>query len=134
MLKTNHIIKRNLNYSFNLLVSILIIFFSKVQIVSASNINWIEVSKTNAGVQYLDLDSLEKKGKETIEITTKYLKIDPITSKKIEENIYRMKINCLTNKFQDISVNGKIKLNKKWEDPRGDKLLNDVISDCCENV
>tara|TARA_Y100001978_G_scaffold189998_1_gene192777 strand:+ start:519 stop:797 length:279 start_codon:yes stop_codon:yes gene_type:complete len=92
------------------------------------------VSKTNAGVQYLDLDSLEKKGKETIEITTKYLKIDPITSKKIEENIYRMKINCLTNKFQDISVNGKIKLNKKWEDPRGDKLLNDVISDCCENV
>ena len=102
MFKTSQIIKRNLNYSFNLLISILIIFISKVQIVSASNVNWIEVSKTNAGVQYIDLDSFEKKGKETIEITTKYLKIDTITSKKIEENIYRMKINCLTNKYQDI--------------------------------
>ena len=50
------------------------------------------------------------------------------------ENIYVMKINCLTNKFKDVSVNGKKKLTAKWEAPNGDKLLDDVISDGCENV
>ena len=45
-----------------------------------------------------------------------------------------MEINCLTNKFKDISVNGKKNLTAKWEDPNGDKLLDDVISDSCKNV
>ena len=40
----------------------------------------------------------------------------------------------MTNKFKDISVNGKKNLSAKWEDPNGDKLLDDVISDRCENV
>ena len=100
----------------------------------AANINWIEVSKTSVGIQYLDKDSIDNKGKGIIELTTKYLKIDSDTSKKIEENIYTMEINCLTNKFKDISVNGKKNLTAKWEDPNGDKLLDDVITDSCENV
>ena len=29
---------------------------------------------------------------------------------------------------------GKKNLSAKWEDPNGDKLLDDVISDSCENV
>ena len=45
-----------------------------------------------------------------------------------------MNINCLTNKFKDISVNGKKNLTAKWEDPHGDKLLDDLISDICENA
>ena len=45
-----------------------------------------------------------------------------------------MKINCKNNKFKDISVNGKKNLSAKWEDPNEDKLLNDVISDRCENA
>ena len=69
-----------------------------------------------------------------IELTTKYIKIDSSTLKEIEENIYTMKINCMTNKFKDISVNGKKNLSAKWEDPNGDKLLDDVISNGCKNV
>ncbi len=45
-----------------------------------------------------------------------------------------MEINCLTNKFKDISVNGKKNISAKWEYPNGDKLINDVISDICKNV
>ena len=60
--------------------------------------------------------------------------INTNTSKRIEENIYTMKINCLTNKFKDVSVNGKKNLTAKCEDPNGDKILDDVISDSCENV
>ena len=134
MLKINQKIKNKFHFLLNILVLILLIFFNSTNIVYGANTNWVEVSQTNAGVQYLDRDSIEIEEKGIIELTTKYIKIAPSTSKEIEENIYIMKINCMTNKFKDISVNGKKNLSAKWEDPNGDKLLDDVISDSCENV
>ena len=82
----------------------------------------------------LEEDSLIIKGKGIIEITTKYSKIDPESLKEIEENIYAMKINCLTDQFKDISVNGKKISTAKWQVSNGDKLLDDVILDSCKNV
>ena len=134
MLKVNQNLKNKFYYLLDILVLILIILFNRTNVVYGANNNWVEVSKTPAGIQYLDRDSTDIKGKGIIEITTKYLKIETNTSQKIEENIYRMKINCLTNKFKDISVNGNKNSTAKWEDPNGDKLLDDVISDSCENV
>ena len=134
MLKINQKIKNKFNFLLNILVLILLIFFNSTNIVYGANTNWVEVSRTPTGVQYLDRDSINIEEKGIIELTTKYIKIAPSTSKEIEENIYIMKINCMTNKFKDISVNGKKNLSAKWEDPNGDKLLDDVISDSCENV
>ena len=134
MLRINQKIKNKFDYLLNILVLILILFLNETNIVYGANINWFEISKTPAGIQYLDRDSINIKEKGIIEVTTKYLKIDTKTSKRIEENIYITKINCLTNKFKDISVNGKKNLTAKWQDPNGDKLLDDVISDSCENV
>ena len=134
MLKINQKIKNKFNFLLNILVLILLILFKRTNIVYGANTNWIEVSQTPTGVQYLDRDSINIEEKGIIELTTKYIKIAPSTSKEIEENIYIMKINCMTNKFKDISVNGKKNLSAKWEDPNGDKLLDDVISDSCENV
>ena len=134
MLKTNQKIKNKFDLLLNILVLILLIFFNSTNIVYGANTNWVEVSRTTTGVQYLDRDSIDIEEKGIIELTTKYIKIDPSTSKEIEENIYIMKINCMTNKFKDISVNGKKNLSAKWQDPNGDKLLDDLISDSCENV
>jgi len=119
---------------FYLLVIISIFFFNNENIVYASNHNWIEASKTEVGIQYIDIDSIKNKDKGVKEISTKYLKFDTYDPSKIEENIYTMRINCLTHKFKDISVNGKKNLRTKWEGPNGDKLINDVISDSCKNV
>ena len=132
MLKINQKIKNKFAYFLKILI--LIFFFKGTNIAYGANINWIEVSKTPAGIQYLDRDSINIKGKEIIELTTKYLKIDTNTSKEIEDNIYTMNINCSTNKFKDISVNGKKNITTKWEDPNGDKLINDLISESCQNV
>lgn len=134
MLKLNQKIKNKFDLLLNILVLILLIFFNSTNIVYGANTNWVEVSRTTTGVQYLDRDSINIEEKGIVELTTKYIKIAPSTSKEIEENIYTMKINCMTNKFKDISVNGKKNLSAKWEDPNGDKLLDDVISDSCENV
>jgi len=134
MLKMNQIIKNKFYYNFYILILLLIIFFNRTNIVYGTDINWIEVSKTPAGIQYLDRDSIQIKGQGIIELTTKYLKIDPNTSKEIDENIYIMNINCLTNKFKDISINGKKNLSSKWEKSDGDKLLDDLILYSCENA
>ena len=103
-------------------------------IVYNANNNRVEVSKTPAEIKYLDMNIVKNKEKEIIEIGTEYLKIDSNTSKEIDENIYLMKINYLTNIFKDISVNGKNNLSPKWEDLNGYKLIQDVISDCCKNA
>tara|TARA_B100001250_G_C19626566_1_gene711809 strand:+ start:122 stop:526 length:405 start_codon:yes stop_codon:yes gene_type:complete len=117
-----------------LLALILIIFSIKINSAYGINNNWVEVSKTITGKQYLDKDSLINKGKGVIEIKTKYIKTDDTYSELTEENIYIMEINCLTNKYKDISVNGKDNLSAKWEDPNEDKLINDVIKESCKNV
>ena len=134
MLKINQNIKNKFDYFLKILVLIFLILFNRTNIVYGANSNWVEVSKTAAGIQYLEEDSLIIKGKGIIEITTKYSKIDPESLKEIEENIYAMKINCLTNEFKDISVNGKKNLTAKWQASNGDKLLDDVIFDSCKNV
>ena len=134
MLKINQKIKNKFDLLLNILVLTLLIFFNSTNIVYGANTNWVEVSRTPSGIQYLDRDSIDIEEKGIIEISTKYIEIDSSTSKEIEENIYIMKINCMTNKFKDISVNGKKNLSAKWEDPNGDKLLDDVISNSCENV
>ena len=134
MLKINQNIKNKFDYFLKILVLIFLILFNRTNIVYGANSNWVEVSKTAKGIQYLEEDSLIIKGKGIIEITTKYLKIDPESLKEIEENIYAMKINCLTNEFKDISVNGKKNLTAKWQASNGDKLLDDVILDSCKNV
>ena len=132
--KINQTIKNKFDHFLKILVLVLIILFNRTAIVYGANNNWIEVSRTPAGIQYLDGDALIIKGKGIVEITTKYLKIDPESLKVIEENIYAMKINCLTNEFKDISVNGKKNLTAKWQVSNGDKLLDDVILDSCKNV
>ena len=134
MLKINLNTKKYLDYLLNLLVIILIIFFNADNMVFGANNSWFEVSKTPEGIQYIDKNSIRIKDKQVLEIKTKYLKIDGNTSKELEQYIYIMEINCLTNKFKDISVNGTKTFRAKWEAPNGDKLINDVISDSCKNV
>ena len=134
MLEINQKTENKLDSLFKIILIVLIIFFYKVNIVSWANNNWIEINKTSTGIQYIDNYSIQKEEKGVIEIASKYLKVDAKTSKVIEENIYIMDINCLTNKFKDISVNGKKNLTAKWQDPKGDKLLDDLILDSCKNV
>ena len=134
MYKINRRTKNKLDSFLNILIIILIIFFNRTKMVLGADNNWIEVSKTNLGIQYLDINSLKNKDKGIIEITTKYLKIDANTSKEVENNIYIMRINCINNKFKDISINGTKNFNAKWEESNGDKLINDVISNSCKNV
>ena len=127
--KTNKILK-----TFFYSLAIIVIIFNRSNIVFSAVNDWVEISRTSEGIQYLDRNSLNNKGKNIIEIITKYSKIKANTSEKIEDNIYIMRINCISNEFKDISVNGKNNLSAKWEASNKDKLIDDVISESCKNV
>jgi len=58
MLKKNQKIKNKFDFLLNILVLILLILFHRTNIVYGANTNWVEVSRTTAGVQYLDRDSI----------------------------------------------------------------------------
>ena len=58
MLKLNQKIKNKFDLLLNILVLILLIFFNSTNIVYGANTNWVEVSQTPTGVQYLDRDSI----------------------------------------------------------------------------
>ena len=133
MFKINQKANKILNTFFYSLATIVIIFYKPHIVFSAVN-NWVEISRTSEGIQYIDRNSLNNKGKSIIEIITKYSKIKANTSEKIEDNIYIMRINCISNEFKDISVNGKNNLSAKWEASNKDKLIDDVISESCKNV
>ena len=134
MLKINQKNKKDLQSFLNLLIITLIIIFTRSNIVYGANDKWVQVSQTDTGIKYIDRNSFNYKDKGIIEITSKYLKSIAKTSEIIEENIFTTEINCLTNKFKDVSVNGKKNLTAEWEDPNVDKLINDLISNTCKNV
>ena len=69
MLKINQNIKNKFDYFLNTLAIILIILFNRTTIVHGANNNWIEVSKTPAGIQYFEGDSLIIKGLSLIHIS-----------------------------------------------------------------
>ncbi len=134
MHKTNLKNKKASDPLFNSIAIILIIFSINIPTAHGGSNNWIEVSKTQSGIQYWDRYSLINKDKGVIEIATKYLEIDVNSLRRIDENIYIMEINCLTNKYKDVSANGKTNFKAKWKDPNNDKLINDVITESCNNV
>ena len=133
MCKINLKYKSKLNPFLNLFAIILIIFSININRAYADN-DWIQASKTSEGIQYWDRGSLIKKSNGLIEINSKYLKKEAENSEIIKENTYIMEIDCINNKYKDISVNGKINLSAKWEAPNEDKLINDLISESCQNV
>ena len=132
MHKTN-LKNKKISDSFPILLA-LIIFSININSTYSSYSNLIEVSKTYSGKQYWDINSLVNKDKGVIEISTKYFKLDSNGLGKFEKNSYTMGINCITNRYNDISVNGKININAKWEDPNEDKLINYVITESYKNV
>ena len=65
------------------LIIIFIISFNKINRVYGANNNWVEVSKTSTGFQYIDRDRLNNKDKGIIGITTKYLIVNAILQRRL---------------------------------------------------
>ena len=104
--------------------------------INAMDSKWIEVPRSEFGQQFWDKNSIQNNVDGSIRIQSKF--VANSGDIEIQEILYTMEINCKENTFRDISTGSK-KLyefknkNSKWNNPKGDKLINGVIYQVCRD-
>ena len=108
-----------------------LIFFPSYIKLSAEEINWIEVDKTNNGIQFIDTNSIKYNNRGFLSVATKYSEISPEDQTIITTNSYLMAVDCENRLFSKLPVNGDLKQVKTWEKPTNNKLIKKTIINSC---
>ena len=107
-----------------------IFFFGFIQL-SAEEINWVEVDKTNDGIQFIDADSIKYNNRGFLSVTTKYSEINPDDQTIISTNSYLMAVDCEKRLFSKLPLNTELKQVKTWQQPINNKLIKKTIINSC---
>ena len=112
------------------LLSFLILFSSFIKL-SAKEVNWIEVGKSNNGIQFIDSNSIKYNNRGFLLVTIKYSELNPEDQTNIGTNSYLMAVDCQNRLFSKLPINGELKQVKNWEEPTNDKLIKKTIINSC---
>ena len=108
-----------------------LIFLSGFNKLSAAEINWIEVDKTNNGIQFIDSNSIKYNNRGILSVTTKFTEINPSDQTIINTDSYLMAVDCENRLFSKLPLNSELKQVKNWEKPNNDKLIKKIIINSC---
>ena len=120
-------IKQLLSFSF----AIVLLLFSFPLMLSAQEIKWLEVSKTNNEVIFIEPGSINYDNRGFLSVITKQSEVDPKDQKIINTYSYLMAIDCDNRLYSKLPVTGDIKQVKNWETPLNDKLIKKTIINSC---
>jgi len=127
MITHKNYIKWLLSFSF----AIVLIVFSFPLMLSAQEIKWLEVSKTNNEVIFIEPGSINYDNRGFLSVITKQSEVDPKDQKIINTYSYLMAIDCVNRLYSKLPVTGDIKQVKNWETPLNDKLIKKTIINSC---
>ena len=127
MITHKNCIKQLLSFSF----AIVLIVFSFPLMLSAQEIKWLEVSKTNTEVISIEPSSIKYDNRGFLSVITKKSDISPEDQKIINTDSYLMAIDCDKRLYSMLPVTGDIKQVKNWETPSNDKLIKKAIINSC---
>ena len=127
MISVRIFIKRSLSFSFIFILMLLSLSFK----LSAEEIKWVEVSKTNNEIQFIDINSIKYNNKGLLSVLTKYYKFNLEDQKIVASNSYLIAVDCENRLFSRLPVNGDLSQVKKWEIPNNDKLIKNTIINSC---
>ena len=127
MITHKNYIKQLLLFGF---VIVLIVFFFPLML-SAQGIKWLEVSKTNNEVIFIEPSSINYDNRGFLSVITKQSEVDPEDKKIINTDSYLMAIDCENRLYNKLPVTGDIKQVKNWETPLNDKLIKKTIVNSC---
>ena len=125
------IIKKFIKQSLIFFIFSFLIFFSSFTNLSAEEINWVEVAKTNNGIQFIDTNSIKYNNRGFLSVLTKYSEIKPDEQIVISTNSYLMAIDCENRLFSKLPVDGEPNQVKNWEEPTNNKLIKKTIIISC---
>ena len=125
------ILKKFIKHSLIFFIFSCLIFFSSFTKLSAEEINWVEVGKSNNGIQFIDTNSIKYNNRGFLSVLTKYSEINPDDQIVISTNSYLMAIDCENRLYSKFPVNAEFKQVKDWLVPTNDKLIKKTIIKSC---
>ncbi len=108
-----------------------LIFFSSSLQIFADEIEWLEVSKINNELLYINPNSIKYSNKGFLSVTAKYSGIDSDDQNVINNEPFLMAIDCENRLFSKFPANSDLKQVKKWENPINNKLIKKSIINAC---
>ncbi len=108
-----------------------LMFFISFNMLSAEEINWIEVAKVNNEIQSIDANSLKYNNNGLLTFVTKYAEANQEDNEIINTNSYLMVVDCENRLFSKLPVNAEIKDVKDLIEPINDKLIKKTILNSC---
>ncbi len=110
---------------------IFLIFFSSSFKLSAEEIEWLEVSKTDHELLSINPNSIQYNNKGFLSVIAKHSEIDPDNQTVINDDPFLMAIDCENRLFNKFPANADIKEVKNWENPINNKLIKKTIINSC---
>jgi len=108
-----------------------LIFFSSSFKISAEEIEWLEVSKTNNELLSINTNSIKYNNKGFLSVIAKHSEIDPEDQTVINDDPFLMAIDCENRLFDKFPANADLKQVKNWENPINNKLIKKTIINTC---
>ena len=108
-----------------------LIFFSSSFKISAAEIEWLEVSKTENELLSINPNSIKYNNKGFLSVIAKHSEIDPDDQTVINDDPFLMAIDCENRLFSKFPVNADLKQVKNWENPINNKLIKKTIINSC---
>ncbi len=97
----------------------------------AEEIDWLEVSKINSELQFIDPNSIKYNSKGLLSVMTKYSEVNPDDKKIIDSDTYIMAIDCENRLYSKLHITADLNQVKNWETPFNNKLIKQTILNTC---
>ena len=111
--------------------TILFIVISFAPMLSAEEVKWLEVHKTNNEVIFIEPSSINYDNRGFLSVVTKQSEFNPEDQNIIKTDSYLMAIDCDNRLFNKLPLTGDIKQVKNWDNPVNDKLIKKTILYSC---
>ena len=108
-----------------------LIFFSSPFKIFADEIEWVEVSKTNNELIFINPNSIKYNNKGFLSVIANYSEIDPEDQTVLNNQPFLMAIDCENRLFSKFPANADLKQVKNWENPINNKLIKKTIINSC---
>ena len=111
-------------------VFFLILFSFSFKIFS-EELEWLEVSKTNNELLWINPNSIKYNNKGFLSVIAKYSEINPDNQTDINDDPFLIAIDCENRLFKKFPANANLKQVKNWENPINNKLIKKTIIISC---
>ena len=106
------------------------IFFFSFR-VSAEDVEWLEVSRTNNELLSIKPNSLKYNKKGFLSVIARHSEIDQNNQSIINDDAFLMAIDCKNRLYSKYPANTDFMQEKDWENPINNKLIKKTIINSC---